>query len=162
MTTDNLDVLQEGWALFTSLIMKYDLLEKTPIDLGCGEKLSAVLVHMIEAIGKGHGVTVTSLSGYFMITKGAVSQVIARLHKLGYVSKSKRKDNDKEIILKLTEKGQHVFDLHEQMNAATISDLLELGEKYSQPEILAFLNILKDVDGLLIRFLEAGREKGPS
>ena len=162
MTTDDLDSLQDGWALFTRLFMKYDLLEKTPIDLGAGEKLSAVHVHMIEAIGKGRGNTVTVLSGYFMITKGAVSQVIARLHKLGYVSKTKRKGNDKEIILKLTEKGQQVFDLHEQMNAVTVSDLLELRKKYSQPEIVAFLNILKDVDSLLSRFLEAGRDKGLS
>ena len=157
MTTDNLDLLEDGWALFTRIFMKYDLLEKTPIDLGAGEKLSAAHVHMIEAIGKGHGNTVTALSGYFMITKGAVSQVIARLHKLGYVSKSKRKGNDKEIVLNLTERGKHVFNLHEQMNAATVSDLLELGKKYSQPEILAFLNILKDVDSFLSRFREAGR-----
>ncbi len=153
MTTTNPELLQEGWALFTRLFMKYDILENTPIDLGTGDKLSAVHVHMIEAIGKEYGTTVTALSGYFMITKGAVSQVIARLHKGGYVSKSKRKGNNKEIILELTEKGKHVFDLHEQSNAATVSDLLGLGGKYSQAEIIAFLNILKDVDILLGKFL---------
>ena len=162
MTTTNLELLQEGWALFTRLFMKYDILEKTPVDLGTGDTLSAVHVHMIEAIGKEYGTTVTALSGFFMITKGAVSQVIARLYKGGYVSKSKRKGNDKEIILKLTEQGQAVFDLHERNNSDTISNLLELGGKYSQAEVTAFLNILKDVDTLLGKFLPAGKGKQPA
>ncbi len=159
VTEKDQHLLQEGWALFTRIFMKYDILEKSPIDLGTGEKLSAVHVHMIEAIGKGYGITVTALSGYFMITKGAVSQVISKLQKMGYVNKTKRKGNDKEIILRLTEKGQGVFELHEKNNASTISDLMKLKEKYSQAEILAFLNILNDVDGLLSKFIAEEKQQ---
>ena len=65
-------IMQDGLAIFTRILMKYDALEKEPLDMGNGEKLSAVNIHTIEAIGKEYGKTVTTLSEYFMITKGAV------------------------------------------------------------------------------------------
>jgi DNA-binding MarR family transcriptional regulator len=133
--------------------MKYDILEKTPIDVGPGDKLSAVHMHMIEAIGKQYGNTVTALSGYFMVTKGAVSQVITRLHQKGYVRKTRLKGNDKEIILELTAKGRRVFELHEQYNASTVNDILPIAEKYSPVEIQAFLDILNDIDQRLMKFV---------
>ena len=80
-------------------------MEKEPLDVGNGDKLTASHVHTLEAIGKEYGKTVTALSGYFMITKGAVSQVISKLHQEGYVAKLRKKGNNKEIILELTESG---------------------------------------------------------
>ena len=151
--TGEQELLREGWELFTRIFMKYDILEKTPIDLGTGDKLSAVHVHTLEAIGKHYGNTVTALSNYFMVTKGAVSQVITRLYQKGYVRKTRRNGNDKEIILELTAKGRRVFDLHEQYNAATVADMQHLSDKYSPAEIQAFLNILTDIDGMLTNFV---------
>lgn len=149
METDE-DLLREGWELFTRIFMKYDVLEKSPVDFGAGHRFYGAQIHMIEAIGKGYGNTVTALSGYFMVTKGAVSQIISRLHKMGYVAKTKRKGNDKEIILKLTEKGRTAFRLHEKYNESTVTQLMQLREKYSQAEIAAFLSILNEVDRMLM------------
>ena len=153
MTDTEKELLEKGWALFTRIFMKYDILEKTPIDLGTGDKLSAVHVHTIEAIGKHYGNTVTTLSSYFMVTKGAVSQVITRLYQKGYVRKTRRKGNDKEIILELTVKGRRAFDLHEQYNAATLADMQHLSDKYSPAELQSFINILSDIDGMLVKFV---------
>ena len=117
------DFMQEGLALFTRILMKYDVIEKEPLDMGNGERLPASHIHMIEAIGKEYGKTVTTLSEYFMITKGAVSQMISKLHKDGYVSKIKKKGNDKEIILELTKKGWKAFELHEKLNESAMGNL---------------------------------------
>ena len=159
MNTTDLERLQEGWAIFTGIFMKYDILEKAPIDLGTGDKLNAAQIHMLESIGKGYGRTVTSLSDHFMITKGAVSQIVSKLHKLGYITKTKRKGNDKEIILELTSKGQMAFGLHEKYNEGTLEDLMRLREKYSQEELQAFLNILKDIDGMLMKFVTVEKKR---
>ncbi len=145
--------MQKGWELFTRIFMKYDILEKSPVDLGSGEKFRGTQIHMIEAIGKGYGNTVTALSGYFMVTKGAVSQIVSRLHQMGYISKTKRKGNDKEIVLTLTDKGRRAFQMHEKYNEATASELMQLRTKYSHAEIVAFLNVLTDVDRMLMGFV---------
>jgi len=139
--------------------MKYDILEKSPVDIGAADRLNGSQIHMIEAIGKGRGSTVTALSSYFMVTKGAVSQIVSYLHKMGYVSKTKRQGNDKEIILELTEKGRLAFRLHEKYNESTVAELMQLREKYSQTEIATFLSILNDVDRMLMGFVAEEKKK---
>jgi DNA-binding MarR family transcriptional regulator len=153
------DLMQEGLAIFTRILMKYDALEKEPLDMGNGEKLSAVNIHTIEAIGKEYGKTVTVLSEYFMITKGAVSQVITKLHKDGYVSKVKKKGNDKEIILELTKKGWKAFELHERLNEVAMGDWAQIRNKYSADETASFLKILSDIDLLFSQFIAANEKK---
>lgn len=153
------DLIQQGWQIFTRIFMKYDILEKSSLDIGTGDRLNAAQVHMIEAIGKGSGKTVTALSGYFMITKGAVSQIISRLNQMGYVSKTKRKGNAKEIILELTDKGWTAFRLHEKYNEYTVAELWQLRDKYSHAEIRAFLNILNDIDHMFMGFVVDERNK---
>ena len=158
MPENDQDLMRGGWEIFTRIFMKYDILEKAPIDLGTGDKLNAAQVHMIEAIGKGCGNTVTRLSAYFIVTKGAVSQIVSRLHQLGYIAKTKRQGNDKEIILELTGKGRAAFALHEKYNEATVAALMQLREKYSPAEIQAFLSILSDIDGMLLGFVSEERK----
>ena len=159
MTEKDQDLLRQGWDLFTRMFMKYDVLEKSPVDIGSGDRFNGAQIHMIEAIGKGHGKTVTALSGYFMVTKGAVSQIVTRLHKMGYVTKTKRKGNDKEIILELTGKGRVAFDMHEKYNESTVAELMKLRQKYSPEEILVFLNILNDVDRMLMGFVAEEKKR---
>ena len=145
--------MREGWELFTRMFMKYDVLEKSPLDLGTGDRFSGAQIHLVEAIGKGKGETVTALSHYFMVTRGAISQIVSQLHKMGYLTKAKRVGNDKEIILHLTEKGWLAFDGHEKYNQATVTELMQLREKYSQAELQVFIRILNDVDRMLMGFV---------
>ncbi len=148
-----------GWELFTRIFMKYEILEKMPVDIGVGDKLKAAQIHTIEAIGKEYGNTVTALSSYFMITKSAVSQITAKLHKMGYIAKTKKKGNDKEIILELTKKGWKAFNLHEDYNQPVLDDLIRFEDKYSEDEIRSFLSILNDIDLLLNKFIDEEKTK---
>ncbi len=159
MVNTDQELFRQGWEIFTRIFMKYDVLEKSPLDLGIGEKFNATQIHLIEAIGKGKGRTVTALSHYFMVTKGAISQIVSQLHKMGYITKTKRVGNDKEIILELTEKGWMAFNRHEKYNQPTIAELLKLQEKYSQEEIQAFLSILTDIDKMLMGFVMEEKQR---
>ena len=126
MTEMEKELVRQGWELFTRIFMKYDILEKSPVDIGTGDKFNGAQIHMIEAIGKGKGKTVTALSKYFMVTKGAISQIVSRLNKMGYITKTKRIGNGKEIILELTEKGRQAYRMHEKYNESTIAELSQL------------------------------------
>lgn len=147
------ELIQNGMELFTKIFMKYDILEKKPIDIGKGIQLHPSHIHTIEAIGKNHGTSVTTLSNHFMITKGAVSQVVSSLEKNGYIKKTKAKDNGKNIILQLTKKGINAFDSHEQYNQTVLKDLFELQNKYSETEMELFLKILTDFDSFFGNFI---------
>ena len=139
-----------GW--FNRIFMKYDYMEKKPVEIEAGEKLYASEIHTIEAVGKDNGHTVTGLSEYFMITKGAVSQIISKLYKKGYIEKTTLKGNEKEIILKLTEKGWKAFDYHEKLGESVMSEILQIKSKYSESEAGTFMRILEDIDQLFTKF----------
>ena len=104
------ELIQKGTELFNRIFMKYDVLEKKPISIGKSINLNSSHIHMIEAIEKGLGQTVTELSSYFMITKGAVSQVISSLKKDGYIRVSKKQDNKKKVILELTKEENNLIN----------------------------------------------------
>ena len=159
MKANDPELIRQGWQIFTRIFMRYDILEKSPVDIGIGDPLNAAQVHTIEAIGKDYGKTVTALSSYFMVTKGAVSQIVSRLHKLGYVAKTKRPGNDKEIILELTDKGRLAFEAHEKFNESWVAELRKFMNKYTPEEVQAFLNILTDIDRMLLGFVVEEKKK---
>jgi DNA-binding MarR family transcriptional regulator len=148
-----LELILNGTALFARIFMKYDVLEKKPINVGNGIEMSASHIHMIEAIGKGYGQTVTELSNHFMITKGAVSQVLSSLKNDRYIRKSKKQDNEKKVILELTKKGLNAFECHEKYNQLVLSEFVEFQKKYTESELQTFLNILNDVDSFFGRVI---------
>jgi DNA-binding MarR family transcriptional regulator len=144
--------VQKGFEVFTKMFMKYDIFGSRPLDIGGGIKMNASSVHTIEAIGKSYAKTVTSLSEYFMITKGAVSQVISKLHKEGYIRKVP--GNNKEVILELTDSGRQVVKSHDKYNRSVVKKIKAIEDKYSQKEWESFLNILTNVDTLFAEFIE--------
>ena len=82
-------------------------------------------IHLIECVGKHPNANVTELAAILGNTKGAVSQMAGKLVKKGLVAKTRRDDNDKETILKLTEAGQQVFDAHEKLHAELYREIGE-------------------------------------
>jgi DNA-binding MarR family transcriptional regulator len=88
-------------------------IEDKPLDFGLGIKLYKSEMHMISVIGESHGANITRIAEQLNITKGAVSQVVNKLHKKDLVRKVQEVDNKKEILLILTDKGKMVFDKHQ-------------------------------------------------
>jgi DNA-binding MarR family transcriptional regulator len=74
-------------------------------------------IHLIECIGKHPEANVTDLAAVLGNTKGAVSQMAGKLIRKGLLVKTRRDNNEKETILKLTEDGRRVFDAHEKLHA---------------------------------------------
>lgn len=150
---------REANSLFDRIFMKYHIIEKKPYDIGDGNKLFAAQMNMIEAIDKNFGKTVTTLSEYFMISKGAVSQIVTKLSINGYISKTKKEDNDREIILTLTDKGRKVLEFNKAYDEVAVKEMAKLRKKYSTEELHSFLSILKDVDVVLGELIAEEKKK---
>ena len=104
-------------------------------------------VHYIEQIGKNSDSNVTKLAEAFYMTRGAISKMTKKLITKGVIESYQKPDNKKEIYFRLTEKGQSIYQIHEQLHKAyqdrdkavfeqvtdeQIDSMLGLMDKYSR------------------------------
>lgn len=146
MSINHTRLMAEATTTFSRIFMKYDALQKRPLEVTSGTLLPASQIHMIDAVGSGHGQTVTTLAAHFAISKSAVSQIVTKLVHDGYLLKTKRKGNEKEILLRLTPKGRRAHQKHARALAKAMTGVIDLGKQYSEPEIRGFMSILADID----------------
>ncbi len=101
------------------IMHKMAVIEESPFDFGTGDLLTRSEVHFLAAIGKNPGINVTDLAGHCDISKSAVSQMMKKLSQKKLVEKYRKKDNDKEICLRLSSRGRIAFLGHEQFHLKT-------------------------------------------
>ena len=104
-----------------NIINKYNAQEKIPRDYGLESPIYQAELHMIETIGDRQGITATELTKALSITKGAVSQTIAKLDARGLIMRKRVPGSSNTAQIFLTEKGNMVFNRHRQFHA----DLLQ-------------------------------------
>jgi DNA-binding MarR family transcriptional regulator len=142
---------------FVRITQKFHEMEKMRIDMGDGDAIYPSEFHVIEAIGSNHAKNVTELSKRLQITKGAVSQVVNKLHEKGFVNKERNKEYGKEIILSLTEKGWLAFQIQDKLHKRMESEFMDHFEGFKPEQIDSFLQILVKVEEFIDTFL---REMG--
>jgi DNA-binding MarR family transcriptional regulator len=130
---------------FLTIANKLAELEKISFSFGTGEMLYPAEIHTIAAIGD-NCCTVTEISLKFGITKGAVSQVISKLSRKGYVKKVRNETNGKEVILSLTDKGQQACLAHTNLHKAMDEELLQLVSHLPAERLRFFHDMLSLVE----------------
>jgi len=140
---DKRHLFQDIAAQFVRVMNTYNALEKTPLDFGTNELLYPSEIHTIEAIGKNHGINVTELGDTLGVTKGAVSQKVTRLVRKGLVTKVKAPFSEKEVSLKLTDKGWMAFEGHEKFHMGIYADFIKHIDAFSVDEVKRFGEIMK-------------------
>lgn len=98
------------------IINKYNQKTKTAKHYGTEDLLYPAEVHMIEIIGSHKSITTTKLAEVLGITKGAVSQVTRKLSEKNMIVKEPSAEKNNEVLISLTEKGQTVFEYHQNMH----------------------------------------------
>jgi DNA-binding MarR family transcriptional regulator len=73
-------------------------------------------VHCIEYIGRNVDSNVTKLAESFYMTSGAISKMTKKLIKKGVIESYQKPDNKKEIYFRLTEQGQVIYKVHEELH----------------------------------------------
>ncbi|MBN2135725.1 MAG: MarR family transcriptional regulator [Acidobacteria bacterium] len=126
----------------------------TPEDFGTGVLLYRTEIHTIQAIGHNEGINLTDLAALMKVTKGAMSQMVTKLHKKGLILKQGTQGNAKEINLYLTELGQIGFKNHEECHMEMFNGVKKYyGDKLPESlkefekvfsEFIAILDVLGD------------------
>ena len=143
---EKMQTIAELMMHFYRVVNKINELEKMPYDFGVGEKLYPSEIHTIQMIGNNSGINVTALAQKLGITKGGVSQMISKLKKRGLINKVRSMDNDKEILLILTSKGQEAFNGHEKFHYDMYMDFIKYMNDINQEQIDMFKKVLDKVD----------------
>jgi DNA-binding MarR family transcriptional regulator len=97
---------------FLKILRTYAAIAKKPKELGTGDLLYVSEIHTISIIGQHPEINMTTLADMSGVTKGAISQIVKRLISKRYVARYKTRNN-KEINLRLSDKGYIVFQGHE-------------------------------------------------
>lgn len=117
---------------FLRAMSKYAILDRKAFDFGIGMELFPAEIHMLTAIEHKDGIGVTELAEEFRITKGAVSQLVAKLIKKDLVHKTRNPEHGSRIVIKATDLGrtacQHHVEFHKRHDKELFEYLGQLDE----------------------------------
>jgi len=100
---------------FRELYNKLVWLNKSKMEVSLkGHKPSEV--HCIEYIAKHAESNVTKLAEAFYMTRSAISKITKKLMEKGLIESYQKPDNKKEIYFRLTEQGEAVNRIHEDLH----------------------------------------------
>ncbi|MCX7708389.1 MAG: MarR family transcriptional regulator [Clostridia bacterium] len=131
---------------FSRVINKYNAWEKIPRKYGTEELLYRAEIHTIEAIGLKQRVNVTELAQYLGITKGAVSQMIDKLVKKGFVNKQMIPTGENEVTLELTEKGMQAYQGHSNYHSELYERITSQVDDVMEAQLEGFSGILDMIE----------------
>lgn len=112
--------------LFLRVVNRFNEMEKIPYFSGTVTPLHLSEVHLVESIGKNEDINVTKLAKLQSVSKAAISQMIRKLVKKGLVQKNISTETENEVALRLTKKGQDVFEWHRQYHSRINQELAEI------------------------------------
>jgi len=147
------DIALEATDRFNRIVSKFILVKQRPHQSGTGEALSSSKVHLIAGIGQMPLSTVTEQARFIGVTKGAYSQLAGKLAKEGYITKMRTIENNKEVRLILTKKGEIARAAHDEYHRRFL-------ESYSNgttiDQISNFNDVLKKIETYVDDYLAGG------
>lgn len=114
---------------------------------GTDTPLHEAEIHMIKAIKENEGIHLTGLAGQLGVTKGAVSQIIAKLDKKGMIIKEPDAGNLSRLVLRLTAKGETACRHHEKLHGKfdmLVDDALKTASAEEKIFLKQFLSVMEE------------------
>lgn len=129
---------------FKRLIHVLSMGKRTSILYGNTELYRAE-AHILEIIGEAKAITATDIARNLRVTKGAISQVIAKLFKKGLLRKESKNDNSKSQELHLTAKGKNVLAAHEEREHGLLIQIDARLKRLRPEDVKDFSEIIRHI-----------------
>lgn len=130
-------------------------LDRSPKKFGTDELMSHSEIHLIEIIGDTKDSSVTDISRYFGITKGAVSQALKKLEKKGFTYKQTDPENLSRSIVMLTAKGQTAYWAHKHWHQTMDGGFLKYIQEMEPRDLKVVVSFLEKVEDFLHRRVQS-------
>lgn len=138
-------IKQLSEALFR-VFNKFNHNEKKGRKYGVGVLLHPSEIHTIMLIGNNPDQHVSELARIAGITRGAVSQFVAKLEKKGLIKKIDDPSNSLKTIPLLTNKGWVAYWAHEQMHAEMDADLFHYIQQLTDEQVAVIEQFLANME----------------
>lgn len=92
-------------------------------------------MHVIEAIGKGEGKSMSAVAKLLSVTVGTLTIAINNLVKKGYVNRMRSEEDRRVVLISLSKKGERAYDHHEKFHDEMVQATLK-GMNEEQVEVL--------------------------
>jgi DNA-binding MarR family transcriptional regulator len=102
--------------ILDEVLTKMQSLHTPSNDFGTGVPIYRREIHTLQAIGRHPKINNTALAEHMGVTKGAMSQTVAKLIRKGMVRKRYASGSKKEVVLELTDLGWTGFHNHEKFH----------------------------------------------
>ena len=125
------------------VITKFDEIDKQTRYYGTDTPLFSAEINMLRIIKENEGIHITGIADKLGVTKGAVSQIVNKLHKKGLLKKETDLYNQSKLVLSLTPKGEIAEANHEEFHSRfdlMIDTILEDASEENVTFLKAFLN----------------------
>ncbi len=121
-----------------------ELMRKFQTQLRSGDLKEYTLrqLYYIELIDKNEGISVSELAKKLDVKKSTVSVAINQLIDLEIVTKIQSSTDKRFYFLELTQKGNHIMEMHKQVHKNTIKKILKI---LNHEEVENFVNIVNKI-----------------
>jgi len=140
--------------IFIRVVNRYNGLEKVPVKHSPGVDLYHSERHMLDRIGDNPQMNISELARASGVTKGAISQVVKKLEKKGFVKRYKKAANDKEVFLELTERGEKAWEERKKTNEENIDPLRRELELHPDEHVAFLVHMFRWLD----KYMNAAEE----
>lgn len=103
-------------------------------------------IHMVMLIGNNPGVHVSELARSAGVTRGAVSQVVAKLGKKGLIKKMGDPEHSLKMVPELTNKGKVAYYAHEQYHEEIDGELYEYARHLTDAQVAVIEDFLVNIE----------------
>lgn len=143
---ETLNILKDFLDVFNRIINKYNTLNKNAYDYGTGDLLHPSEIHMLTIIGRTDEQNITEISTILAVSKSAVSQIVLKLSKKGFVEKYQMANNEKSVLLKLTQKGYIAVQGYEFFKKDIFKELLIELEQLEPAQVEFLYSVMGKID----------------
>lgn len=153
----NLDNERKNKISYSLLTVIYKFIEndKQTRYYGTDAPLYNAEIHMIKAIKEEEeGIHITGLANKLGVTKGAVSQIVNKLNKKGFITKEPDLYNQSKLIVKLTPKGETAHANHMKLHNKFDKLINDILKDASKDEIAFIKNFFKKLEEQITDFEE--------
>ena len=102
--------------------------------------------HLIDLIALNPDVTVTDLAGMVRKTPSACSQIVRKLRAKGWVEQVRNAANNRQVMLRLTPAGEHVYRDHAAFDRQCQALTFQRLEGFTEAELAAYLAIQRQIN----------------
>eukprot|EP00828_Plagiopyla_frontata_P030162 TRINITY_DN3919_c0_g1_i1.p1 TRINITY_DN3919_c0_g1~~TRINITY_DN3919_c0_g1_i1.p1 ORF type:complete len:225 (-),score=43.37 TRINITY_DN3919_c0_g1_i1:92-766(-) len=134
---------------------KYAVIDRKPYDFGTGMDLYPAEIHMLTTVDMLGGAGVTELAREFGVTKGAVSQQVAKLVDKGLLAKQSDPENKARVVVTVTSVGRKASLNHLEFHKRHDKAFLDYLSRLDRESYEAVSEMAEEMDRWMDRYLQA-------